>query len=208
MNKRAAVSLGPCYPALVSALVVAGGASVVLPFVTLGGLSAHMIAHILAMGVIAPLVVTVGVFISRRTVSTGHLWIATAGQIILLWGWHLPSAHHFAAASSVGMLLMHLSLLGVAIWFWDALIRLPAYRQWHGILALLATGKFACLLAGLLVFATRSLFHHGVTASLDDQQLAGLLMIVFCPASYVLAGVIMAARFVGVAQTWPHLRTD
>lgn len=210
MNRGGAPSLRPCDPALASAAVVAGGILLTLPFVAAGDLSAHMITHILAMSVVAPLVAAGGVLLSPwRSVSVRRLWMATAGQIILLWGWHLPSAHQFAAAGSMATLLMHLSLLGAAIWFWDALIRLPAHRQWHGILALLVTGKLACLLAGLLVFATRSLFHHHhAAAPLDDQQLAGLLMIVACPASYVLAGVIMAARFVGVAHAWPQLRAD
>jgi putative membrane protein len=203
---------GLCFrhPAAASAAVVAAVLALVLPFVTLGDVSAHMVVHILAMSVVAPVLATIGALASLgRAVSARRLWAATAGQIVLLWAWHLPSAHHFAAASAGGALVMHLSLLAVAVWFWDALVRQRADRQWHGILALLVTGKLACLLAALLVFATQPLFHrHGMAAALDDQQLAGLLMIVACPASYVLAGVIMAARFVGVAQAWPQLRTD
>lgn len=202
--------LGFRHPAAASAAVVAAVLALVLPFVTLGDVSAHMVVHILAMSVVAPVLATIGALASPgRAGSARQLWAATAGQIVLLWGWHLPSAHHFAAAGGVGALVMHLSLLAVAVWFWDALVRQRADRQWHGILALLVTGKLACLLAALLVFATQPLFHrHGMAAALDDQQLAGLLMIVACPASYVLAGVIMAARFVGVAQAWPQLRTD
>jgi putative membrane protein len=203
---------GLCFrhPAAASAAIVAAVLALALPFVTLGDVSAQMVVHILAMSVVAPVVATLGVLVSpRRTVSARQLWLATAGQIILLWGWHLPSAHHFAAASPVGALVMHLSLLAVAVWFWDALVQQRADRQWHGILALLVTGKLACLLAALLVFATQPLFQHrAAAAALDDQQLAGLLMIVACPASYVLAAVIMAARFVGVAQAWPQLHAD
>jgi putative membrane protein len=202
--------LGFRHPAAASAAVVAAVLALALPFVTLGDVSAHMVVHILAMSVAAPVLATIGALASpRRSVGARQLWLATAGQIVLLWAWHLPSAHHFAAASAAGALVMHLSLLAVAVWFWDALVRQRADRQWHAILALLVTGKLACLLAALLVFATQPLFHrHGMAAALDDQQLAGLLMIVACPASYVLAGVIMAARFVGVAQAWPRLRTD
>ena len=35
-----------------------------------------------------------------------------------------------------------------------------------------------------------------MAASLADQQLAGLLMLVVCPASYLAAGVAIAARWV------------
>ena len=195
-------------PVLASALTVAAALSLLLPIITLGDVSSHMVAHILVMSVAAPLLTVLGSLLSpRRGASTRQLWAATTGQIVLLWAWHLPSAHHFAAATILGTMVMHASLLGAAILFWDALIRLQWSQQWHGILALLVTGKLACLLAGLLVFATRPLFYHAGAAPLDDQQLAGLLMIVACPASYVLAGIMTATRFVGILQAHPRHRT-
>lgn len=97
---------------------------------------------------------------------------------------------------------MHASMFGAALWFWLSLIRLRPALEWQGILALLITGKLACLLAGLLVFAPRALLagHHQAEQALDDQHLAGLLMILACPASYVLAGVLTAVRLVGVMR--------
>jgi putative membrane protein len=72
------------------------------------------------------------------------------------------------------------------------------------MLALIVSGKFACLLGVLLIFAPRPLFephaaHVGQathTALMADQHLAGLLMIAACPLSYVLTAVILAARAV------------
>jgi putative membrane protein len=101
---------------------------------------------------------------------------------------------------------MHATLLIAAIWFWLTLIRLRAEQQWQGILALLITGKLACLLAALLVFAPRPVLtahghNHALGQALDDQHLAGLLMIVACPASYVLAGILIAVRLIGITQT-------
>ena len=200
-------------PAPASALAVAAGLAVILPFVTLGALSRHMVMHIVAMSVLALLLATGWALIApSRSAGGRELWAATALQIAALWMWHLPVAHHFAAASATGTLAMHASLLITAIWFWLSLLRLRDAQQWQGILALLITGKLACLLAALLVFAPRAVLaahsHHDVTGhALDDQHLAGLLMIVACPASYVLAGVLMAVRLIGVTQpTQPHAR--
>lgn len=188
-------------------MAVGGGLAVVLPFVTLGPLSAHMAIHIATMSVVAPLLATgVAVLAPTSTAGGRELWASTALQIVALWLWHLPAAHHFAAASVVGSLVMHASLLMAAVWFWLTLIRLGPVQLWQGILALLITGKLACLLAALLVFAPRPILaadghHHAASFTLDDQHLAGLLMIVACPASYLLGGVLIAVRFLGVMPT-------
>ena len=68
-------------------------------------------------------------------------------------------------------------------------------QWWQAILALLVTGKLACLLGALLVFAPRPIYagpHHGF--DLADQQMAGLLMLAACPMSYVLAGIVIAVE--------------
>jgi putative membrane protein len=167
-----------------------------------------MVIHIVGMSVLAPLLAAGWAALIARVRSTGgrELWAATALQIAALWIWHLPAAHHLTAASVPVTLAMHASLLMAAIWFWLSLIRLREAQQWQGILALLITGKLACLLAALLVFAPRPLLaahshHHIADHALDDQHQAGLLMIVACPASYVLAGMLIAVRVIGVTQT-------
>jgi len=140
---------------------VAASLAVVLPFVMLGRLSEHMLTHIVTMSVAAPLLATAWAWLWReRIASSTALWAATALQILTLWVWHLPAAHHLASSSTAGTLAMHASLLITAIWFWLSLIRLPAIQQWQGILALLMTGKLACLLAALLVFAPRPILAH------------------------------------------------
>jgi putative membrane protein len=67
------------------------------------------------------------------------------------------------------------------------------------IAAVLVTGKLFCLLAVLLALSPRVLYplssHHANAVSLVDQQLAGLIMIVSCPVTYVLAGVVIASRW-------------
>ena len=79
------------------------------------------------------------------------------------------------------------------------------------------TAKLFCLLGALLVLAPRPIYaahsgpHHPVVPSgltaLEDQQLAGLLMLAACALTYVAAGAIIAARWLRelVAQgTSPH----
>jgi putative membrane protein len=194
-------------PAPASALVIAAGLAVILPFVTLGHLSQHMVIHIVSMNVLAPLLATGwSLIMPVRSDSGSELWAATALQIITLWVWHLPALHALAATSAAGTLAMHTTLLVAGFWFWLSLIQLRETQQWQGILALLITGKLACLLAALLVFAPRPILtkqshQHFAEYALEDQHLAGLLMIVACPGSYVFAGVLMAIRFIGVTQT-------
>jgi putative membrane protein len=96
---------------------------------------------------------------------------------------------------------LHALLFAVALAFWTSVAAAVTHR-WQAMLALLISGKFACLLGVLLIFAPRRLFgvhaeHVAHTAtSLIDQQLAGLLMITACPLSYVLPAVMLAVQAV------------
>ena len=187
------------------ALLCAG--ALVIPSLPLGPLSTHMIVHIGSMNVVAPLLAGFLVAISGRFFKTGirAIWLVTGLQIAALWVWHLPVAQRLTEHAGWGTVLMHGSLFAAALMFWAALLHASPPARWHSVLALLVTGKLACLLAALLVFAPRTLYaagtalaHHG--GSLEDQQLAGLLMITACPLSYVLAGIIMAAQAIGYFQ--------
>jgi putative membrane protein len=181
------------------------GALIVLPSSALGGFSAHMAAHIAAMNVIAPLCAIATVATARRAIGSEAFWAATALQIVALWAWHLPMAQHFSSHGLAGPLLMHGSLSLAALAFWTSLLRLHGRQRWHGVLGLLVTGKFSCLLAALLVFAPRPLYapSHHTSLSLEDQQLAGLLMIAACPLSYVVAGIVMTVQLIRDLPTRP-----
>jgi putative membrane protein len=191
-------------PAIISAgaVLLVGGVTVWL--VELGPLSALMVQHLLVMNVIAPLAAaTLAGGLTSKADRTSVLWGIGLAQILLLWGWHAPVLQRAAGASAV----LHLALLGLltgtAILFWAVLLRAGAQSRWGGIAALLVTGKLACLLGGLLIFAPRELYGLASLAfticrtgpsTLADQQLAGLMMIAACPLSYVVAGVVMATQ--------------
>lgn len=198
-------------PVAIGALAVLGAGGLVLATVDLGPLSAHMAHHIALMNVFAPLVAILlanGMRTRLRGDSRTHcareLWFAAVAQLIVLWAWHLPSAQRWGMVSGVGNLVMHASLFLSAVVFWTMVLALAGSRRWQSILALLVTGKLACLLGSLLIFAPRLLYtsaehsHHATHTmaplTLGDQQLAGLLMIVACPLSYLLAGVVIASQ--------------
>jgi putative membrane protein len=160
-----------------------------------------MAAHILAMNVAAP--VLGAILLARwktpvRGVSL--LWFATFAQIVLLWIWHAPVVQNLNAHFPGALIASYTCLLLAATTFWMSLFSLSGHFGWQVIPALLVTGKLICLLAALLVFAPRALYvstahpAHG----LDDQHLAGLLMLAACPLGYVVAAVIMTVRLVGV----------
>jgi len=166
-----------------------------------GPLSLHMLQHVVVMNVLVP---TAVFGLSLR--GPRGLWktwpLATAVQLVLLWGWHAPPTLAFAMAQPMAMAAMHLSLALAAFWFWASIASAPPTGRWRAIFALIVTGKLFCLLGALLVFAPRHLFemgshshHHPAADAMADQQLAGLIMLTACPLSYVLIGIVISARW-------------
>ncbi|CAN7621891.1 cytochrome c oxidase assembly protein [Bosea sp. LjRoot237] len=187
---------------LVSAAVVCAAGLLVLPLSDLGPLSLQMTHHLVLMNVAAPLV---ALLVAARMPALGvrALWFAAVSQLLLLWAWHLPGVQQAAAASGLLQATMLLFLGAAALAFWLAIIAAERAGGWRAIAGLLLTGKFACLLGALLIFAPRDLyglpglalaFCSSGPSSLEDQQLAGLLMVTACPLSYLTAGVVVAAR--------------
>ena len=169
--------------------------------------------HIASMNVVAPLVA--GWAIAQRQTAGSRaswLWIATLVQIVLLWTSHSPAVHNVVVQFPALWLALHGILFLSAVLFWFALLTISAAARWQTIPALLLTGKLACLLAALLIFSPRALYgaaDHLVHAAghlpglraLDDQHLAGLMMITACPLSYLVAAVIITIQLIGRPQT-------
>jgi putative membrane protein len=176
-----------------------------------GHLSAHMAQHILTMNLIAP-IVAFGLLrygplgrISRRNPHEPGSWLALAValQIGALWFWHAPGVFEWAMAGRWPAAFMHASLFLIALLFWVCVLGIGGHARWKPIAALLITGKLFCLLGVLFVFAPRALydmpFAHGhslAPSTLADQQLAGLLMVAACPLTYIVAGVVIATRWI------------
>lgn len=169
-----------------------------------GPLTRHMLMHIFLMNVLAPLAalgIATANFMPRANFSA--LTAATILQLVLLWAWHAPPM----LTASLDNWLVHLAasstLFFASLLFWLSIFTICGARRWQAIGALLITGKLFCLLGALLIFAPRMLFAcpatslcgPGTPPSLADQQMAGILMVVACPLTYVTAGVIIAARW-------------
>lgn len=192
-------------PAAIVLAATALALLVLVALVEIGPLTHHMSVHILLMGLAAPAIAfaTSG---HRRLAWLGSgrsLALSSALQIAVLWGWHTPSVLDAAMAEPALHAAMLLSTTAVAIWFWSAV--LAAVERGHGwqpIAALAVTAKLFCVPAAILVFANRPLYScassvmcNGAAPSLDDQHLAGLLMLTACPLTYLTAGVVIAAHW-------------
>jgi putative membrane protein len=189
--------------ALVSAAAVLLAGAPLALIHEFGHLSQHMGLHILSMNVAAPIAAALIVGLGApRAVAPALLWTLATAQILVLWFLHTPRFHALAAHGQALAFAVHGLLACLALGFWVALLRLDKRQRWHAPAALLLTGKLACLLAAFLIFSPRLLYSalehaHGAHISLSDQQLAGLLMIVACPLSYLIAAVLITLELIG-----------
>jgi putative membrane protein len=130
--------------------------------------------------------------------------IATVLHGIALWAWHVPAFYEAALASGRLHWLQHLSFFVTALFFWWSLLRGRARERGYGaaVMYLFATSLHTGLLGILLALArqplypaqTRTALEWGLT-SLEDQQLAGLVM-------WVPAGLVYAAAALALAGVW------
>ncbi|MFG1410686.1 cytochrome c oxidase assembly protein [Xanthobacter sp. VTT E-85241] len=194
-------------PAVLAAFLSAAGVVlagiVALTPVEVGPISLQMVHHIGLMNVAAPLLaVALTPALASLAFPPLSLWLFGGAQMALLWTNHAPPVARAISQQPGLQLGATLALAAVAFLFWSAVLSASRERRWGAIAGLLVTGKLACLLGGLLIFATRDLyglpgfafaFCTAGPSTLEDQQLAGLLMITACPLSYVTAAVVLAA---------------
>jgi putative membrane protein len=165
-----------------------------------------MALHIVLMNVLAPLGAALFITHMPRGLTTDKaLWSSATLQLIMLWAWHVPAVERWTHSSHGLHLAAYFALFATALVFWATVIRGAGLPRWQAVAALLLTGKLTCLLSALLVFAPRALYGEiDAVAPLDDQQLAGLLMITACPLSYLVAAVVIAMRLVTDAARRGH----
>lgn len=202
-------------PILAGAGVLAMAGLATVPMLDVGPLSLQMLQHLVVMNVLAPILALA--LPRARMKRRGAVLLPALLQVIVLWAWHAPVVQQLTAASAAAQVGLTAMLAGAALWFWQAVTDAARADGWSAPGALLITGKLACLLGALLIFAPRDLYSlPGLTlalcvtgpSSLDDQQLAGLLMVVGCPLSYLVVGVALAARMLirlDGAQRRPHV---
>ncbi len=128
-------------------------------------------------------------------------WLLHAGA---LWLWHVPAFFNAAVTRPGVHDWQHASFLLTALVFWHALLR-KGHRGREGmaLLYLFTTTIHTGVLGALLTFAPRPLYatlDSGLRnllepSALEDQQLGGLIMWVPGAIVYVLAGLLLAARW-------------
>lgn len=192
------------YTGLLVATIVAAGGVYASYWIAIGPLSHHMLVHILLMNILAPVIALSAEIVGNKgkILPTSPIGIGIL-QIAALWAAHSPAAVTWATTSAGGSGLIHATLFLLSILFWMVVFAQRGPYRWRSLLMLLGTGKLFCLLGALLVFAPRVLYpelhrlaHTAEHSGLRDQQLAGLLMIAACPLTYVLAAVVIAAKWI------------
>lgn len=175
--------------------------------------AAHMAMHVLVVAVAAPLLALWLANTTRDPVRR-RPWLfspalASLIELVVVWGWHAPAAHHAARHSTALLILEQLSYLGVGLLLW-----LSAFggsqrrdRAAAGIAGLLLTSMHMTLLGVLLALAGRPLYDHGLLAAaavtpLEDQHLGGVIMLVFGGCSYLAGGLYLLA---GLLREKPHV---
>lgn len=171
------------------------------------GSAAHMTQHMLLMAVIAPLWVLsrplpqiaagsgrIGATIWRPLLKlTRHpLWAVNLHGAIV-WFWHLPLFYMVATASPWWHALEHACFLISAAVFWWAVLRASSARTPWALLALLLILMYTGFLGAVLTFAGTPLYAEA--RSLQDQQLAGLVMWVPGAMPYLAAAAWLSWRW-------------
>jgi putative membrane protein len=178
----------------------------------LGGFAAHMSAHVTAVSLAAPLLV---LGISRRPpwLQTPMAALAaSAVELVVVWGWHLP-ALHAAARASIGMFAFeHLMFLLAGYGVWASALPPPeqgrgTFAALAGVGALLVTSMHMTLLGGLLTISSQPWYHHGTGGdALWDQQLGGVIMLSVGGLAYLGGALVVLARALNVAPDWRDQR--
>ncbi|MGR3417348.1 MULTISPECIES: cytochrome c oxidase assembly protein [unclassified Paracoccus (in: a-proteobacteria)] len=187
--------------------------------------SAHMAQHITLMGLAAPLLVLgqplatmtralprgwqrrlaalAGTAIWRRghdlLTATG---VATALMLGVFLFWHAPPALAVALDHDLVHAVMHGSIFAAALAFWTMIARVRDRGFGVRIVALFVCFKFSLILGALLTFSGRALYPvygsrpdaWGLTP-VEDQQLAGVLMMTAAAMMYLVAALVVAAAW-------------
>ncbi|WP_437640473.1 cytochrome c oxidase assembly protein [Sorangium sp. So ce854] len=142
----------------------------------------------------------------RRALT--HPLCAGALHVLAVWIWHTPVLYGAALESTAVHALEHATLLGTAVLSWRVLARAGAGLD-HGRGALYAfVLSLQCGALGGLLTSSRTFYRpfepSGLAAwglsPMEDQQLAGLIMWIPGGAAYVVAALVLFARWVRAAE--------
>ncbi|TCD22162.1 cytochrome c oxidase assembly protein [Pseudomonas sp. IC_126] len=159
----------------------------------------HMLMHVMVVAVAAPLL-AIGLAggrldISSRVPALFSPILASVIELFVVWAWHMPALHHAARTSQAAQVLEQGSYLFVGLLVWLAAFGgARHHRALAGIAGLLLTSMHMTLLGVLLTMSSRPLFEHSGLSSLtplEDQQIGGVIMLVFGGTSYLIGGLYL-----------------
>jgi uncharacterized protein (TIGR03382 family) len=165
--------------------------------------AAHMIQHMVIIAVAAPLLVASrpSIPLLKGAKSAGRLlkclsvpYLAFVLHGIAVWAGHMPAVLEAAIAYPLVHFLEHAVLFGTAVLLWWSLRHQGRVASGAACLWTLGTMIHTSMLGALLTFAPRLLYP---TYTLEDQQLAGLIMWVPGGFLYVAAALSFAAAWLG-----------
>ncbi|HEX7079743.1 MAG TPA: cytochrome c oxidase assembly protein [Gammaproteobacteria bacterium] len=170
------------------------------------GLTVHMLAHMTAVAVAAPLL---AVGFAGTAADPAARWprVVTPlpmsiAELVVVWGWHVPAARALASGSLTGLALEQAAFAAAGLLLWSACLGTGAGaasgRRAAGVAALLLTTMHMTLLGVLIALAPRPLFGaHPVTSlgltALEDQQLAGVVMLLVGGGGYLVGALVLLA---------------
>lgn len=152
-----------------------------------------------------------------RAGEVRHTWnalslpgVAFSLHAIALWTWHLPGPYQATLSSELMHSLQHVSFFGTALLFWWTIFKVRGSETGYGaaVFYLFATALQTGALGALLTFAPR-LWYPAYAATtgpwgltpLEDQQLGGLIMWIPGSVPYLIAGLLMFARWLRLSET-------
>jgi len=121
-----------------------------------------------------------------------------------IWLWHAPVLFDAALRSDPIHALQHVAFLGTALLFWEALLygRSHSAAAGLGIIYLFTTAVHTGALGALMTFARSPWYPTYADRALawgftplQDQQLAGLIMWIPASVAYLIAALVLAARW-------------
>lgn len=126
--------------------------------------------------------------------------VAWVLQAAALWAWHMPALFEAALASPALHVLQHASFLVTALLFWWSLFHGGSAMVRHGaaLLSLFTTVLHSSLLGALLAMSPIVWYSGPGNAplfTLEDQQLAGIIM-------WVPGGILYVAAALWITTDW------
>ena len=150
----------------------------------------------------------------RKATGTGLVWMAF---VIVYWGWHDPNAYDLALRSSLVHDLEHITFFVVSVLFWwhatGAGPRIHRPMSQGLRFAFLLSAVPISMVAGLAItFAKEPIYSYyeamprlwGISV-MDDQRIAGVIMWVVGGMMYMLAALIIVARWLQKEEGKPAL---